>query len=724
MPPSVRTSTRLAAQRAQTAIKRSATTLDTSTAEEPDKRPRLHPQDEDGDYTDPGSKVSAAEQDTAADTILELVVVAPTTKRTKINVKSQRAARSVPIKTVDETKTDRPLPVGQPLVWAKGRGALCEALPYFHAFQSSLYSSGLNALGFLIDQETDQRDVFSEQVIISSIGGGREKNPLTGTMIRKKDANDKAAAVCSIRNTYRDKGLVAVIAVLGYFHITDMWKEKQIPIGGQDAVMIWRIRFEKADLSTPSWWATDGAAATQTDVLPKAPVKTCQVCGTDSKEIFTVGWFCLNQDCKDYYMFPDGDFVRFKDQAYTQAFIQERTPFVGEIPHIKPPVPTHNGLHGTEKSLRGGFVCPDCGCCNRRVYWNRWVCENKDCQYTRPAPMLPYPKELLQQENVKFDKHVESRRVTWGVNHNPLNDVNRIYDPIAVQYNRFYLPDSQTLNIGGYLVRQYFLRDYVNNFVLGSFSIFSSNDAINARPDGPDALFRELELTDIGLRRNPVAVIGHKLEGYSRHFQQNFGARYKFGVAVQSKGFSEAPDVILRGLHRLIWAKKAALAASNDFIATLPPKAIGPSSCPVDVKDFNELLALGYMENDKINYHDDGEKELGPVVAALSLGSPSTMKFRPKFGSGFRYVIKTDRGKPVYAQMLEVPMKHGDIMVMIGQEIQKVYEHTVDPRGNRRFSLTARHIDPDRMISQEDKDDAAIKGAIPEHAQAFAYNGN
>lgn len=51
----------------------------------------------------------------------------------------------------------------------------------------------------------------------------------------------------------------------------------------------------------------------------------------------------------------------------------------------------------------------------------------------------------------------------------------------------------------------------------------------------------------------------------------------------------------------MIWAKKAALAASNDFIATLPQKAIGPSSCPVDVKDFNELLALGYMENDKIN---------------------------------------------------------------------------------------------------------------------------
>jgi hypothetical protein len=47
--------------------------------------------------------------------------------------------------------------------------------------------------------------------------------------------------------------------------------------------------------------------------------------------------------------------------------------------------------------------------------------------------------------------------------------------------------------------------------------------------------------------------------------------------------------------------KQAALAASNDFIGTLPARKIGPESRPVDVKDFNELLALGYMEDDKIN---------------------------------------------------------------------------------------------------------------------------
>ncbi len=41
----------------------------------------------------------------------------------------------------------------------------------------------------------------------------------------------------------------------------------------------------------------------------------------------------------------------------------------------------------------------------------------------------------------------------------------------------------------------------------------------------------------------------------------------------------------------------------------------------------------------------------------------------------------------------------------------------------RRFSLTGRYIDPERMTSQADRDDAAVKGAIPPHAQAFTYDG-
>lgn len=40
----------------------------------------------------------------------------------------------------------------------------------------------------------------------------------------------------------------------------------------------------------------------------------------------------------------------------------------------------------------------------------------------------------------------------------------------------------------------------------------------------------------------------------------------------------------------------------------------------------------------------------------------------------------------------------------------------------RRFSLTARCMDPERMATQADRDEAAVKGAIPEHAKDFVYD--
>jgi alkylated DNA repair dioxygenase AlkB len=82
-------------------------------------------------------------------------------------------------------------------------------------------------------------------------------------------------------------------------------------------------------------------------------------------------------------------------------------------------------------------------------------------------------------------------------------------------------------------------------------------------------------------------------------------------------------------------------------------------------------------------YHDDGEKELGPVVASLSLGAPAVMKWRPKTENKIN--IKKDKngsykkdkhGKPagVKATILELSLEHGDFMVMEGAGIQKYYE--------------------------------------------------
>jgi hypothetical protein len=58
---------------------------------------------------------------------------------------------------------------------------------------------------------------------------------------------------------------------------------------------------------------------------------------------------------------------------------------------------------------------------------------------------------------------------------------------------------------------------------------------------------------------------------------------YKYVVSVDSKGFDEAPEVMLRALGRLSWATENAVISAGDKY--LPP---------------NELLTLGYFEDMKI----------------------------------------------------------------------------------------------------------------------------
>jgi hypothetical protein len=76
------------------------------------------------------------------------------------------------------------------------------------------------------------------------------------------------------------------------------------------------------------------------------------------------------------------------------------------------------------------------------------------------------------------------------------------------------------------------------------------------------------------------------------------GAFYKFGVNVQSKGFSEAPDVVLKSMQRLKWAKEEACRLVDDWMAGL-----GVEMCEAhgSTLQFNECLLLGYMTTDAIN---------------------------------------------------------------------------------------------------------------------------
>lgn len=87
------------------------------------------------------------------------------------------------------------------------------------------------------------------------------------------------------------------------------------------------------------------------------------------------------------------------------------------------------------------------------------------------------------------------------------------------------------------------------------------------------------------------------------HFAQNYGAQYKYVVSVGSKSFNEAPDPVLRALLQMRWAGHRVIEHAKMSAAQLQADskvAVAPS-LGFNFVEFNELLALGYFEGNKIN---------------------------------------------------------------------------------------------------------------------------
>lgn len=100
-----------------------------------------------------------------------------------------------------------------------------------------------------------------------------------------------------------------------------------------------------------------------------------------------------------------------------------------------------------------------------------------------------------------------------------------------------------------------------------------------------------------------------KQQMLTSHFVQNYGAHYKYVVSVGSKGFSEAPDPVLRALLRMRWAGHQVIEHAKMSISQLQGNGkveVAPS-LGFDFVEFNELLALGYFEGNKINVSDGSE---------------------------------------------------------------------------------------------------------------------
>ncbi|EAW12643.1 putative Rho guanyl nucleotide exchange factor [Aspergillus clavatus NRRL 1] len=499
---------------------------------------------------------------------------------------------------------------------------------------------------------------------------------------------------------------------MDYFRITNIWYEN---IGGKSGA---KVRFEKLDLSKKSWWA----AKSSPDPVPfhqrpeiQLEVKSCEGCHLSSPHIYNKGWMCLQPSCSDFWKI-DG-IEPPVDLTFHSNFLQSRNPPAPEIiphhdlvPNLLPTLEEEGGGVSYARIAWKGIVCPKCRKCISRKHWCGWKCTDvlimstsvgarTSCTFEKMLPMQP-----VSLRSVIDDFGLGPNR--RACHFDPRYAIPEIDDQTILPYRKL------TYKIPG----------------VGCITHFVSTRTINSRPNGPNDLFRQLQVADFGLRRYPLqqSVVAGTL---TAHFAVNYGMPYKYIVSVDSKSFGEAPGEVLRAMGRLTWATERAVAGSGDTF--LPP---------------NELLMLGYFEEMRIGYHDDGESSLGPTIATLSLGAKSTMSIRMKYKyyngiSKTKTLLKEDpalagsrmeaerrslktqfasgeidqatydrlrrqtlqKGRcseaPVYIKM---ELNHGDLVVMHGEDLQRYYENGQSPYYGQSNNSTPPSTQPSSSTSRYD----------------------
>ncbi|KAI0111085.1 hypothetical protein GGR51DRAFT_508818 [Nemania sp. FL0031] len=620
------------------------------------------------------------------------------------------------------------LPAGLPPISSNIRAALCDSIQYWRAHQGGIQSKDKVATGMLLNGKTTPRDIVGAQVIVTTVGGGL-KSGSDGKHIRVEDQSDEGKNYIALTNAMTLRQPIGIIVgkqslgkkdkyannllgvkldyhynVLDFFFITDMWSERQPTQRDGTSFMHYAIRLQRIDLYSTAWWVPQGHERDGMHAIDEVSCRkrTCLFCNSPSKEIFKEGWCCLVPTCPTFFFFSKPD-VNINTLQYNEEFLNERVEWNSkrELPSLVPKIPSLGPeYYGSEALFKGGIICPTCKFASRRISWEGWRCE-KGCGFKLPMPPRDVPMVVIHHE---VKKAMGKKTKFYEI------------DP------RIALAEH---NVAGYKVTSFYLPNTPENLheaeFIGSVTVFRPTKYTLERKGGLDDLFYEMQratrVGDVRLQRNPAFCRGSHKEELTSHFSCNMGADYKFGVVVEtSNGFETAPDPVMKALSRLTWSGATAVALTADHIAE-KGLSVDSVSMPNQFVDFNEQLMLGYFEGSQISYHDDGEKELGPTVATLSLGSPSVMRFRGKKKSGFENTVAAGN------VMLSFFLEHGDIVIMHGTKIHKHYEHAVNAAGIRRYALTCRYIRPEMIPDPKRREKAIANGKVPLYWQKQAYTG-
>lgn len=520
--------------------------------------------------------------------------------------------------------------------------------------------------------------------------------------------------------------------VLGFYIITDYWKAQ---VDGGEVTM---FRLERWKLEDKAWFASQAAThdpppLSARDFTTKATQEKCNTCATASPRMYEEYFLCRNEQCADYWK-HDGEVSR-EVLTYTKKYLQQREPrpqiggykpygayqgnaiFPEIAPHALPWWQTiYQALENQQltketyevrmNNLSRGFWCPNCGMLNTRRHWEKWECANTRCNFS----MQGYPK-------------ISTVDVLTGIYKTPLPEWTQLPCYAGEEDADGYTKYNFDLEAGC------------------GVAILVPHDATNRRLQGADYLLDRLQtLASTGRvdLQKQFALAGAP-GVLTSHFIHNYGRDYQLTVDIRQKSsFEDAPDAI-----------RIAKNAANDLCRQYQ---MNPTS---HKEDFNQCYLAAYFTKNHMGWHADGERGLGSVIATWTLGGEGEMEIAPndeqywgqvvgrgkvieddallpgilkreerielkfdldqklaaiqgegkaqdaerkkafeEYNEEFKELMKDDiKGNSETPKtLLKLPLTHGSIVVMHGENFQNYFRHQVHVQGPLRFALTFRCI--------------------------------
>ncbi|PWN41219.1 hypothetical protein IE81DRAFT_348566 [Ceraceosorus guamensis] len=434
-------------------------------------------------------------------------------------------------------------------------------------------------------------------------------------------------------------------AVLGWYRITLAWPEKESGVDGKEGHVRWKFRFEWIGAQGAPWWLETPARESPEPPAPSKEVPAeshlqdsilaredtvaakraafsdvtrkvrrnaalislytpslcydhstikCRSCNRDSPTVYRV-WLCLNTGCPKFWKRRDG--ARSLDPVFSQLRFHEtflctteRDQEQFQIPFdVAPPQPSSSSIQ-TADDIRG-WHCPRCHRLSARQFAQYRFCPT--CSNIRvpelelvPLPLVSALTPLIEDAKVHSHAGIETstRRTEDGL------QITTWALPMCLGGGRIHVVQRED---GAEVEAD-------DIYMLSQRSITSTG--VNDEKSWKDV---------IRFRRHPLTCHSMKSTLLSQQFTFNYGAEYKHAVKLDTTPMEQAPQ------------------SAKSAMALIEARVRAANLCSKQ-EPFNELYPVRYVESQQMNYHDDGEPGLGPVVASLSLGVTATMSFRLK----------------------------------------------------------------------------------------------